>query len=285
VSALATKAKLEVPIAVAVARALVERMESGEFSVGQKLPSESVLAKAFGISRPSVREALSALQFAGYVESRQGFGSVVQGAKLGSTASSLPNASADPVEVLQARLALEPEAVRLAAITPSPKKLRLARKMLDGMWLAVAAAGDLPVDSDIGLHLAIVDMCPNRFVRDVAAQLLRITNPPQWRGARVSNWSNARLIESWAIEHEAVLSAIAARQPERAARCARRHLYSTIEHIASSREVPEADKLRLQMLLQAELHNGAPEISSEVARKRAADIVAKQSGTQPSRGR
>lgn len=250
-----SRGRIEEPIAVSVARELVEKMEAGEFAAGQKLPSEASLAKAFGISRPSVREALSALQFAGYVESRQGFGSVVRAANLRNPVAAAVGPTSDPVEVIQARLALEPEAVRLAAAGPSAKQIRVARQMLDGMWLAVAAAGELPIDSDIGLHLAIVDICPNRYLRDVTTMLLRITNPPQWRGARISNWSDARLIETWAVEHEAVLSAITRRQPELAARCARRHLYSTIERIATKSEIPEADKVRLQAILKMEFES------------------------------
>ena len=51
---------------------LVERIKNDKYKVGDKLPSESVLAKEFEVSRYPIREALSKLASAGYIESFQG---------------------------------------------------------------------------------------------------------------------------------------------------------------------------------------------------------------------
>ena len=50
---------------------------AGEFSPGQKLPTERKLADMFGVSRPSVREAINMLVSAGLVMSCQGSGTIV----------------------------------------------------------------------------------------------------------------------------------------------------------------------------------------------------------------
>src|SRR6188472_2051264 len=60
-----------------VAERILERITSGALPLGARLPSETELARDFAVSRPSVREALAALQFAGHVESRRGFGTIV----------------------------------------------------------------------------------------------------------------------------------------------------------------------------------------------------------------
>jgi len=64
-------------VSASVAEQLLVLIVDGTFSVGERLPSEVDLARDFRVSRPSVREALAALAFAGHVESRRGFGTVV----------------------------------------------------------------------------------------------------------------------------------------------------------------------------------------------------------------
>lgn len=64
-------------MSVRIAEQVVARIQSGEFGLGTRLPSETELAHQFGVSRPSVREALGALQFVGYIDSVSGCGSRV----------------------------------------------------------------------------------------------------------------------------------------------------------------------------------------------------------------
>ena len=60
-----------------IAEAIVQRIRHGELSAGMKLPSERVIAEQLGVSRPSVREAISALQIVGVLESHPGDGTYV----------------------------------------------------------------------------------------------------------------------------------------------------------------------------------------------------------------
>ncbi|MBI3998745.1 MAG: FadR family transcriptional regulator, partial [Armatimonadetes bacterium] len=60
-----------------VAEQLIEAIRSNVYRVGSRLPPERVIAEQMGVSRPSVREALSALQLAGVLESRPGDGTYV----------------------------------------------------------------------------------------------------------------------------------------------------------------------------------------------------------------
>ncbi|HEX3063454.1 MAG TPA: GntR family transcriptional regulator, partial [Usitatibacter sp.] len=79
--------------------ALIER---GEYGPGQRLPPERDLAKQLGVSRPSVREALIALEVEGYVEVRVGSGVYVLGPRHGPAAHPLP-ADSGPFELIRAR--------------------------------------------------------------------------------------------------------------------------------------------------------------------------------------
>jgi GntR family transcriptional regulator len=64
-------------LASQVEQLLVRRLRSGEFDVGDQLPSEHVLAKVYGVSRATVRLALNALCRRGLIVSRHGVGSFV----------------------------------------------------------------------------------------------------------------------------------------------------------------------------------------------------------------
>ncbi len=57
---------------------ILESIQSGEFKAGDRLPSENSLAEMMGVSRPSVREALSALRLLGVIDTKDGYGTYVK---------------------------------------------------------------------------------------------------------------------------------------------------------------------------------------------------------------
>jgi DNA-binding GntR family transcriptional regulator len=65
------------PIFKQLARRLAERVEGGDPPVGGLLPTEDEIAKHYGVSRHTVRQALAGLRSLGFIESRQGIGSIV----------------------------------------------------------------------------------------------------------------------------------------------------------------------------------------------------------------
>ncbi len=60
-----------------IAEQILERIKSGEYPSGSKLPAERIIAEQMGVSRHSVREAISALQIVGFLESRPGDGTYI----------------------------------------------------------------------------------------------------------------------------------------------------------------------------------------------------------------
>ncbi|HEY3472386.1 MAG TPA: GntR family transcriptional regulator, partial [Amycolatopsis sp.] len=119
------------------------RIEDGHWPAGTVLPTELALAAEFAVSRPSVREALSALQFAGYVEPRRRRGTVVLGDSPVPGAARHVRAARtfeEVVDLLEARLVLEPAVLRLAAADPDPAALDEAHDAVAGM--ALVTAGD-----------------------------------------------------------------------------------------------------------------------------------------------
>src|SRR5512144_2293892 len=101
-------------------------IHSGEFPAGARLPPERDLARQLGVSRPSVREALIALEVEGLVEVRIGSGIYVQAprGKDPPAEGADTHAEAGPFELLRARYVIEAECAALAA--KSAKRAQVA---------------------------------------------------------------------------------------------------------------------------------------------------------------
>src|SRR5215218_9691449 len=69
-----------------LADSIAAEIEAGKYQVGERLPTERELAEAFGVSRPTLREALIALEMLGMIEARHGLGIYVTRAQMPLTA-------------------------------------------------------------------------------------------------------------------------------------------------------------------------------------------------------
>lgn len=132
------------------------QLASGEWSVGDRIPTEHDLAEQLGVGRNTVREAVRVLVHAGLLESRQGNGTFVR-----STAD--PSAvlrgirHAGALDVLELRVALEAEAARLAAARRDAHDLLRLRAALETLH----EEGDRAADADVAFHQGVVDATHN----------------------------------------------------------------------------------------------------------------------------
>jgi GntR family hexuronate regulon transcriptional repressor len=106
-----------------VANAVEADIRSGKFAPGQRVPSERDLAEQFGVSRPTVREAMLALEIRGLIEARHGSGIYV--AEPGPLAAETADLDIGAFELTEARALFEGEAAALAATTISEDELRM----------------------------------------------------------------------------------------------------------------------------------------------------------------
>ena len=110
-----------------IAENIVQRIRRNEMSAGMKLPPERVIAEQLGVSRPSVREAISALQIVGVLESRPGDGTYVceriEFEDLSRKAVRVLEKNDSPLELLHARKALEIGAARLVIKVATPSEI------------------------------------------------------------------------------------------------------------------------------------------------------------------
>jgi len=247
------------PVARRVVDQLLDGIRRGRYPAGSPLPSEQEIAGLCAVSRPSVREALSALQFAGYVESRRGSGTIVLASDPPSPVPADGGAGAegaDPLALLEARLVIEPEAVALAAGDPDLEALDAASVLVRGMGVAVEE-GVLDAGTDLRVHVAVLGVCRNPILREQTTRLLRGVADPAWQRARDRAWTMGQLPRLWAEQHRRIFDAVAAGEPARAAAACREHLHSVARNLLRHGELPPSERRRLQAILrQAEERQG-----------------------------
>jgi len=162
---------------VYAAEQILEAIQKGVYAVGDKLPPERVLAEKMGVSRPLVREALSALQLVGLLESKAGDGTYVlkpaKGTKI--RALTLLERSESLSEALEARKALERSIVELAVEKLTPAKLAHIENALEHMR---QAADEKDFDefnqANWEFHSAIVKAAENSLIERALEPLLNI---------------------------------------------------------------------------------------------------------------
>lgn len=223
--------KGERSVAVRIAEQILAAIRSGRFPVGERLPGEYELSRNFGVSRPTIREALGALQFAGYIDSVRGSGKRVIGLHPEPTYSTQRDLSvAEVLALLEARLITEPQVLALAASDPDIRALSAAESYIHGMSLAVHDQA-IEAVTDLRVHAAMAKVCRNTFMVESSLRLLDLAGAPVLREARLRAWSDRSLITGWAQHHNEVLMAIKDRDEQAAADACRRHLRSATQNV------------------------------------------------------
>ncbi len=147
-----------------IAEQLRGLIAAGEYAAGDKLPAERELAQQLGVSRPSVREALIALEVEGWIEVRGGSGVVVLDRKRRAAAAP-PSSEWGPLELIRARKVVEGEIAALAAVQAKRRDVQAMSAAIASMR-AMAERNELPIEADRAFHLAIVDACGNAVLSE-----------------------------------------------------------------------------------------------------------------------
>ena len=218
-----------------IAKQIQTLISSGEFAVGSRLPAERDLATQLSVSRPSVREALIALEVEGVIEVRTGSGIYVKSLGLrtkGKTASHHATAEWGPLEVMRARFLIEAEMAALAAQHATTADLKAMSLAFVAMQKD-AKAGRMPRDSDIAFHMAIANACANSVIQDTLERYLQARNGPLF--ARLGDYFESPA--SWVAaiaEHKEVLTAIQTRNPQAARKSMQKHLRQAHKRFSAS---------------------------------------------------
>lgn len=196
----------------------------GAVAPGERLPAERDLAHQLGVSRPSLREALIALEVEGLLDVRVGSGIYV--AQPGGQAQGAPiGGDSGPFEVIRARWMIEGECAALAAKHGTATQLSAIRRA-HARLQKEARRHHNPLDADREFHVRIAQATGNSALELVVQTLWDQRVGPLYRALEVKLEYPAMAAETLQ-EHGAVLKAILARKPAAARAAMRRHMNMT----------------------------------------------------------
>ncbi|MTE22281.1 FCD domain-containing protein [Streptomyces sp. TRM43335] len=200
-----------------------EMIVSGRLSPGARLPKEDVLAERLGLSRNSLREAVRAMAAMRILDVRHGDGTYVSSLEPHLLLETLSFASdvsrgAAARQLLQVRRMVEPQATAAAAALIDDARLRELREILDRCAAAESVEEFVSLDNEF--HHTIAATVGN----PVLTMLLRVLSvrTHQVRVARGADTEAA--LQSAHREHESILRALRARDPQLAGAAAAVHV-------------------------------------------------------------
>ncbi|EER62077.1 GntR domain protein [Acidovorax delafieldii 2AN] len=208
-----------------IANQIKDKIRGGSYRPGERLPSERELAEMLQVSRPSVREALIALEIEGWVDVRVGSGVYVTGPESHLSLSETPNPGAllpldvGAADLLQARLLVEPHCAELAARHATDAQLRA----MEEATMALPGS-EQPFKHNDRLHLLIAEACGNVALASTVQHLWALSE-----NSAIFAKLNQHFVygEVWEVahnEHLPLLRALKRRHPTAAKRAMRDHL-------------------------------------------------------------
>jgi GntR family hexuronate regulon transcriptional repressor len=231
-----------------IARSIAAAIEDGRYAPGDRLPSEREFAEDFGVSRPTIRDAMIALEFQGLVEARQGSGVYVKAAPQISEGASERDVSA--LELTEARRLFEGEACALAAATITDEQLARLDCLAEDMGRDVAA--EEFEKHELEFHLAIARATGNAAIFATVEDLwlLRRQSPScaaALRRARLNGHGDS------VAEHGKIAASLHTRDPKAARLAMHGHLAQLIDDLLGLAEADALEQTREKMAEQRRL--------------------------------
>jgi DNA-binding FadR family transcriptional regulator len=214
-----------------IADQLTQLIAGGAYPVGTRLPPERELALQFGVSRPSVREALTALEVEGMVEVRGGSGVFVLPPSGAPRRRAMPVPAPGPFDVIRARWIVESEAAALAATHATPAQLQRLHDALRDMQ-ASPSHNAAALDADHRFHLGIAEASGNSALVMVTQQLWDARRGPLYMQLE-SHFVGAQIWRAAVAEHSEILHGIASRDARAARAAMRKHMKNAELRFAS----------------------------------------------------
>lgn len=205
-----------------IADQLTALIASGEFLRGQRLPSERDLAVQLGVSRPSVREALIALEIEGQVRVRVGAGIFVTEAEPRPAPAPVKEGQG-PFELLRARWSIEGEIAALAAREATESDLARVRAAVE-MTSQTTNRDEETSAADREFHLRIAAGTHNGALVSVVLYLWDQGRGAMWRRME-EHFQTQEMRASALREHRSIVAALEARDAARSRVAMRDHIH------------------------------------------------------------
>jgi GntR family hexuronate regulon transcriptional repressor len=223
-----------------VADSIMASIQSGEFKPGARLPSERDLAASFKVSRPTIREAMIALEIRGLVEARHGSGIYITEhppAQIGAD-----DLDIGAFELTEARRLFEGEAAALAATTITAEQLDEIEAILADMVKENARKqpGEM---ADRRFHVAIARATRNTAIATVIENLWDVRHKSPLCKHMLERARSVG-VQPRIGEHRRILAALRKRDPKAARNAMRDHLGRVIDGLLAATETDALDSAR-----------------------------------------
>jgi DNA-binding FadR family transcriptional regulator len=213
-----------------IAEQLSEMIHTGQIAVGERLPSERDLAGRFDVSRPTIREALIALEVSDLVEIRSGSGVYVRDhPDVHSLRSALNEPG--PFEILEARMVVEGETAALAAQRISQQELHQLRSLLKQMTELAGANAQRSESVDEQFHLVIAEASRNSALSTTVQWLWGLRNRSETSAAFHAKLRE-RGSEPIVADHQAIFDALQRKQSAQAREAMQQHLRRVMDEFS-----------------------------------------------------
>ncbi|AJQ96040.1 FCD domain-containing protein [Gynuella sunshinyii] len=226
---------------------LQNRMSSGQYKVGDRLPPERDIAEELGVSRSVVREAIIMLELQGFVEVLKGSGVYIlqlPGETSAEKEDSTEQKSSDvgPFELLQARQVIESQIASFAANNVTKNDIFRLRHSLDEERKSLET-GKSDYDGDRSFHFIIAEASQNSVLSDMIKELWRRREQsPMWQQLHTRITNHAYRYK-WLDDHEKILLALQKCSPDGAREAMWQHIENVKQTLFELSDVddPEFD--------------------------------------------
>ena len=212
---------------IQLAELIENKIISGEYRIGDRLPTEFEMAAQYGVSRTVVREAMKALKEKGWVETQVGRGTfIVDNAARGIGTSFDVIVRKNPdhgfERLIEVREILEPEIAALAAQRASDEQIEAMRLAVEQMERGLAPGGDMNdfLQGDVLFHKLLAESCGNPLILSIIGPVVKLMRDQQeYHLYRVQGGGSRSQ-----TNHRLILQSIQKRDPEGARKYMRDHI-------------------------------------------------------------
>lgn len=210
-----------------------DNIESGHWEVGQKIPSENVLTKTLGVSRATIRQAVSQLAGIGVLETVHGKGTYLLDDQVDENRASDNMITAEDClnteKVLEFRRIVESEACYMAASHVTEELLNILKKQLQIM---IESKEDVErfVSADIAFHQIICEASQNPLLEKSMNKILQENRKSQQLTRKTFGYHDG------IHYHELIIRALEERDAKKAKHCMFDHLQNGINRLQNQKK-------------------------------------------------
>ena len=217
---------------------VVEAILRGDFAPHNKLPTEGALSVQFGVSRPTVREALARLRSDGIIDSKRGAGStVIRAPRTPAVVTTAIKSLADIERYYAFRSCIEMGAAAGAAEYRDTEDLETLQSAFAALNIAMES-GQSGAEEDVRFHLAIARASHNPFfVATIDTSVAPIRQFIEL-ARNVTDKKSPTRVRATQAEHLAIVDAIVRRAPAEAAEAIRIHILNAKRRIFEHTPLP-----------------------------------------------